>query len=166
MSEVINKHSRMPRKQVMDIARKPQEALSKLPDGGYGKLVRADPKTILIRYLSDQSTAEIAKDYGCTRQALGQFLLKNAEEEWKEAQVARAIARKEKAEDDMETANDPLSLASARERLKSAQWDLERVCRRIYGQDQPQLHLHVHDLGDRLRRARERTIEHDTQTAA
>ena len=25
----------------------------------------------------------------------------------------------------------------ARERLKSAQWDLERVCRRIYGQDAP-----------------------------
>lgn len=29
-----------------------------------------------------------------------------------------------------------LSLAHARERLRAAQWDLERVCKRIYGQDQ------------------------------
>ena len=29
-----------------------------------------------------------------------------------------------------------LSLSRARERLKAAQWDLERICRRIYGQDQ------------------------------
>jgi len=166
MSEVINKHSRLPRKKPTIVTRKPKEALTRLPDGGYGKLAGVDPKTILVRYLSDQSTAEIAKDYGCTRQCLGQFLLKHAEEDWKEAQVARAIARKEKAEDDLEVANDPLSLASARERLKAAQWDLERVCRRIYGQDQPMININVGDLGDRLRRARERVIEHPTQEAA
>lgn len=165
MSETINKHSRLPRKQTMDIARKPKESLTTLPDGGYGKLAKADPKTILVRYLSDESTADIAKDFGCTRQALSQFLLKNAEEEWKEAQVARALARKEKADDDMETANDPMSLASARERLKSAQWDLEKVCRRIYGQDMPQLNVTIVDLGDRLRRARERVIEHEPKAA-
>jgi hypothetical protein len=108
----------------------------------------ADPKTILARYLSDESTKVIAADYGVTRQALGQFLLKHAETEWKEAQVARAISRKEQAEDDMDSigakieAADKeerdrltLTLSLARERLKAAQWDLERVCRRIYGQD-------------------------------
>jgi hypothetical protein len=107
-----------------------------------------DPKTILARYLSDESTKDIAKCYGVTRQALGQFLLKHAETEWKEAQVARAIARKEQAEDDMEGIASriegadkderdrlTLTLSLARERLRAAQWDLERVCRRIYGQD-------------------------------
>jgi predicted transcriptional regulator len=107
-----------------------------------------DPKTILARYLSDESTKDIAKCYGVTRQALGQYLLKHAEGEWKEAQVARAIARKEQAEDDMESIGLriegadkderdrlTLTLSLARERLKAAQWDLERVCRRIYGQD-------------------------------
>jgi hypothetical protein len=107
-----------------------------------------DPKTILARYLSDESTKDIAKCYGVTRQALGQFLLKHAETEWKEAQVARAIARKESAEDDLEAIRAKiegadreererlaLTVSLARERLKSAQWDLERVCRRIYGQD-------------------------------
>lgn len=100
-------------------------------------LAGSDPKTILQRYLSDESTKEIAASYGVTRQALGQFLLKHAEDDWKAAQVVRALARKESAEDDLETAADGLSLARARERLRAAQWDLERVCRRIYGQDQP-----------------------------
>ena len=100
-------------------------------------LREADPKDILKRYLSDESTKAIAASYGVTRQALGQYLLKNAEQEWRDAQVARAIARKESAEDDLETAHDALSLARARERLRAAQWDLERVCRRIYGQDAP-----------------------------
>jgi predicted DNA-binding protein YlxM (UPF0122 family) len=107
-----------------------------------------DPKTILARYLSDESTKDIAASYGVTRQALGQYLLKHTEAEWKDAQVARAIARKEQAEDNLETIGTKietadkeqrdrltLSLAHARETLKAAQWDLERVCRRIYGQD-------------------------------
>jgi uncharacterized protein (DUF433 family) len=96
-----------------------------------------NPTEVLQRYLSDETTKTIAADYGVTRQALGQFLLKHAETEWKSAQVARALARKESAEDDLETAPDALSLARARERLRAAQWDLERVCRRIYGQDAP-----------------------------
>jgi predicted DNA-binding protein YlxM (UPF0122 family) len=118
---------------------------------GLPALRGADPKQILQRYLSDESTKDIAKSYGVTRQALGQHLLKHAEAEWKEAQVARAISRKEQAEDDMDAISSrienadkderdrlTLTLSLARERLKAAQWDLERVCRRIYGQEAPQ----------------------------
>jgi hypothetical protein len=107
-----------------------------------------DPKTILQRYLSDESTKDIAASYGVTRQALSKHLLLHAEQEWKDAQVSRAIARKESAEDDLEAIRCKIDMADreererlsltvvlARERLKSAQWDLERVCRRIYGQD-------------------------------
>jgi hypothetical protein len=116
-------------------------------------LKEADPKLILQRYLSDESTKVIAQSYGVTRQALGQHLLKHAETEWKEAQVARAISRKEQAEDELEAVTEKienadkeqrdriaLSISLAREKLKAAQWDLERVCRRIYGQDQPPAH--------------------------
>lgn len=108
-----------------------------------------DPKLILQRYLSDESTKDIAKDYGVTRQALGQYLMQTVEEEWKSAQVSRAQARKEAADDvydkaqaDLETAIDrdarELSLARvkvAEAQRRAAQWDLERICRRIYGQD-------------------------------
>jgi hypothetical protein len=156
VSEVMLKHSRMPRKYkratAMVSSPKPQAVIAE-------GLAGQEPKTILLRYLSDESTSVIAADYGVTRQALGQYLLRHAEEDWKEAQVARAIARKEKAEDSIESAEDPLQLAKARELLKAAQWDLERVCKRIYGQDY-NVNVNVSmDLGDRLRRARERTID-------
>jgi hypothetical protein len=124
------------------------EAKSNLP-----VLREADPKTILARYLSDESTKVIAASYGVTRQALGQYLLRTVEEEWKDAQVARALARKEEAEDEYErirtelrpedggqAADVDISLARmklAEKSLKAAQWDLERVCKRIYGQDTP-----------------------------
>jgi hypothetical protein len=111
-------------------------------------LRETDPKLILQRYLSDESTKDIAASYGVTRQALGKYLLAVAESEWREAQVARAIARKESAEDNLDAIESKiegadkeerdrlaLRVSLARERLKSAQWDLERVCRRIYGQD-------------------------------
>jgi hypothetical protein len=87
--------------------------------------------------LNEESTKDIAASFGVTRSALNQWLLNTAEEQWKATQVIRALKRKEEAEDELDTAQDVLSLARGRERLKAAQWDLERVCRRIYGQDQP-----------------------------
>lgn len=155
MGDPINKHSRMPRKyqaKPAAVAEQPKSIAH------MGRLEKADPGQVLARYLTDETTGEIAASYGVTRQALGAYLLRTAESDWKEAQVARAIARKEKAEDALEAADDPLKLAKARELLKAAQWDLERVCRRIYGQE-INVNMTVLDLGDRLRRARERTID-------
>lgn len=163
MSETLLKHSRMPRK-----VEKQQQLTVPSEDkrvANRGRLEQADPKQILSRYLTDETTHNIAASYGVTRQALGAYLLKHAEEDWREAQIARAIGRKEKAEDELDTADDPLKLAKARELLKSAQWDLERVCRRIYGQEQ-NINININtDLGDRLRRARERVIDITPQTA-
>jgi hypothetical protein len=143
----------MPRK----YKRQDVKAIDKPATALVPRLAGQDPHAILLRYLSDESTSTIAADYGVTRQALGQFLLKHVEEDWKEAQVARAIARKEKAEDDIESATDALQLAKARELLKAAQWDLERTCKRIYGIDRDiNFNLNIGDLGDRLRRAKDR----------
>jgi predicted transcriptional regulator len=99
------------------------------------KEVKAD--TILARYLAEESTTQIAKSLGVTRSALNYWLLENCEKEWRSAQVIRAMKRKEDAEDAIDQASDALTLARAREALRAAQWDLERVCRRIYGQDVP-----------------------------
>ena len=114
----------------------PQAPVGK-PSGSenYGNLSGVPTEDLLKRYLSDESTKDIADSYDVTRQALGRYLIRHAEDQWKEAQVARAIARKEAAEDALEVAPDPLALAKARELLKAAQWDLERTCRRIYGED-------------------------------
>lgn len=114
----------------------------------------ADPEQILADYLAGKKTEEIAERYGVTRQGLGYWLRNHAENQWKEAQVTLAIERKEKAEDEFKAIRDEvdgadkdtrerlqLRLSLARESLKSAQWDLERVCRRIYGDDKVALNI-------------------------
>jgi hypothetical protein len=48
-------------------------------------------------------------------------------------QAVRAISRKETAETMMEESTDGFQLNKGEKLLKAAQWDLERVYRRIYG---------------------------------
>jgi predicted transcriptional regulator len=103
--------------------------------GQLAPLKNVNTEDILERYLAEETSTEIAQSLGVTKSALSLFMLKHAEEQWRSAQVVKALKRKEEAEDLIETASNPLDLARAREKLKSAQWDLERVCRRIYGQD-------------------------------
>jgi len=92
-------------------------------------LKNVDPDHVLDRYLKDETSTQIAATYGVTRAALSYFMLKHAEEQWKDAQVVKAIKNKEEAEDLMRSADNALDLTRAREQLRSAQWDLERVCR-------------------------------------
>lgn len=108
--------------------------------GQLNPLKNVKPEDILARYLAEETSTEIAKSLGVTKAALSYFMLKHAENEWKDAQVVKALTRKELAEQRLETADNPLDLARGRELLKAAQWDLERVCRRIYGQDAPPAH--------------------------
>lgn len=105
--------------------------------GRLNLLKNVSPQEVLDRYLAEETSTEIAASLGVTRAALSYWLLEVAESEWKSAQLVKAIRRKEDADSLIDTASNPLDLARARESLRSAQWDLERVCRRIYGQDQP-----------------------------
>lgn len=102
-----------------------------------GKLAGLDPKDILERYLNGENSVQIAQTLGVTKQALSLWLVTKGEDDWKAAQLIKAIERKDKAEELIDTASTMLDLTRGREMLKSAQWDLERVCRRIYGQDVP-----------------------------
>ena len=101
-----------------------------------GRLAKTDPQNVLERYMGGETTTQIAASLGVTRQGLGWWLRQHAQSEWKEAQIILAIERKEKAEDDLDAATDALSLARAREQLRGAQWELERVFHRIYAQKQ------------------------------
>ena len=92
--------------------------------------------TVLDRYINGEQVANIAPEYGVSDVTIYALLLREHQDAWKDIQTARALARLEKAQDDLETANDALSLARARERVRSAQWELERLMRRIYGQNQ------------------------------
>jgi hypothetical protein len=102
-------------------------------------LAGLNPKDILERYLAGETSVQIAQYYGVTKQAMSYWLLTKAEDDWRAAQLVKAIDRKDRADEMLETADNPLDLTRAREMLRSAQWDLERVCRRIYGQDVAQV---------------------------
>lgn len=130
--------------------------------GQLSPLKDLDPKDVIERYLAEQTTKEIAASLGVTRSALNQWLLVHAEGDWKAAQIIRAHKRKDEAEDELDSASDPLSLARARERLRAAQWDLERVCRRIYGQDVPQVSQAV-QININLRRGADKAAPEDAQ---
>lgn len=107
-------------------------------------------QNLLDRYLKGETGPEIAKSYGVTKQALSLFMYQHGETEWKQAQFAKAYDLQEQAieylaeiktkiatADKEERDRLQLDLAHAREQLKSAQWTLEKVARRVYGADQP-----------------------------
>jgi hypothetical protein len=93
-------------------------------------------QSVLTRYINGEQVAQMAPEYGVSDVTIYALLLRDHEEDWKEVQRARALARLERAQNELEVAPDALSLARARERVRSAQWELERLLRRIYGQDQ------------------------------
>jgi hypothetical protein len=152
LSEPILKHSRMPRKlSRRTLRRREQQAI-----GGVHSLSEVDPQAVVQRYIAGEKIKDMAQQYGVSNIAVYHFLLRHVPEDWMAAQKARAFAMKEAGEDLIEDAADPLELGKGRERLRAGQWDLERVDRKNYGRDDPHVHVTVIDLGERLRRAKER----------
>jgi transposase len=102
---------------------------------------------ILSRYEAGEQIRDVCKDYHVSNVTLYKRIIATAEDAWKELQVARAFSRKELAEAELDKMldsgdSDDLSVARAKiasDALRSAQWDLERVCRRIYGQEPAQV---------------------------
>jgi hypothetical protein len=95
-------------------------------------------QVLLVGYNEGKQVAEMAPQFGISDVTAYALLLREHEADWKEAQKARAMARLERAQHALGTAPDVLSLARAREEVRAAQWELERLMRRLYGQDAPQ----------------------------
>lgn len=159
MSQTLLKHSRSPRK--ADPKAKPPTktySVAKRPMSDLSEEERSKvANEVLDGYIRGDQVANMAPKYGVSDVTIYALLLREHEEAWVNIQRARALARYERSITDVEEAPDALSLARAREKLRSAQWELERLLKRLYGQDQTITHVVV-DLGDRLRRARERVI--------
>lgn len=94
-------------------------------------------RTVIERFINDEKLADIAQSLNISHSALNMALLEYAEDDWRRAQIARALTKLELATDEREQASDVLSLARARDAEKSAQWQLERLLRRLYGQEAP-----------------------------
>lgn len=119
-------------------------ALQAIPEG-------LEPSVVLDRYLTEQTTSQIAQEYGISRKSMVAWLREKEPERWRQVQILRAHCRKEDADEGIESACDPLSLARAREMLKSGQWDLERLDSQNYGVKQEVTHkVEVVDLATAL----------------
>jgi hypothetical protein len=110
-------------------------------------------EAILSRYENGEGIEAIALDLKIAPQAIYRYLSKHAQEEWKEYQAANALHEYQVAEDQLKTAPDGVALSRARELVRSQQWKLERVLRKIYGQDAPQVNVQINlgDIGERIR---------------
>lgn len=111
----------------------------KVPAIRLANLPAAELSAILDRaiqsYGEGESIYRIAHGLGVEHTTLYRQLVKHRETDWRDAKVSRALAELESAEDDLKTAPDALALTRARERCRAAQWQLERLMRRIYGHD-------------------------------
>ena len=116
-----------------------KEQSNNLPRVRLASLPAPELDAILTRaiesYGSGVSVYAIAADLGVEHTTLYRQLVKHRETEWRDAKVGRALAELEDAEESLKTAPDALALTRARERCRAAQWQLERLMRRIYGQD-------------------------------
>ncbi len=92
-----------------------------------------DATPILDRLRNDETAASVAQSFSVTTQALYAFLLRNCPEQWAEISAGRALTRVQAAHDDLDNATDKLDVAKAREKARQAEWMLERVARRMYG---------------------------------
>jgi hypothetical protein len=95
-----------------------------------------DAKLVLEMYLESETTSQLAAQLGVRRSSLTLWLREHHPEDWKNVQIAKALMRKEDADDGLESADNALDLARAREMLRSGQWDLERLDSKNYGPKQ------------------------------
>lgn len=111
-------------------------------------------ETVLTRYAGGATIRAVAEEYRTAPATLYALLITEDETKWKDVQLSKALARFELAQSDLEMLQakmggdsenkpDSLELARLREQgrmaesnLKSAQWELERLFKRAYGQDQ------------------------------
>lgn len=95
--------------------------------------LNGDATEILDRLRENETVQVIAVSLGITDQALYAFLLRNCPEQWAEISAGRALSRVQAAHEDLDQARDKLDVAKAREKARQAEWMLERVARRMYG---------------------------------
>jgi hypothetical protein len=142
MAEVLQKHSRLPRKQASPPAVPDKLTVAKRPLSHLSPERRSEiAAQVLDRYLAGEQVAAMASEYETSDVTLYALLLREHESDWKDIQEARALARLERSQNALRTAPDALSLARTREEVRSAQWELERLCRRLYGEDRSQTNV-------------------------
>ncbi|MCR4298098.1 MAG: hypothetical protein NUV75_04985, partial [Gallionella sp.] len=100
-------------------------------------------RMLASRYLDGEDIASLAVEYDVTRDRLYQILVEGDSDAWRSAQSAKALTAFQDTKEQLESAPDGLSLARARELHKSAQWQLEKLLRRLYGDDKTAINVNA-----------------------
>ena len=119
-------------------------------------LANCDPQPILTRLHSGESLRTIAADIGVSNVGLRAWLLREDGDRYHDVITAALTTRVAEADEMLETAVDPISIARAREQARFARMDLERRRPRLYGQRQQITHEIGPDLASALDRASNR----------
>lgn len=100
-------------------------------------------RTVCSRYLDGEQMQNLADEFGVTRMRMYQILIEGDSDAWRSAQSSKALALFEDTLAELNAAPDGLSLARARETHKSAQWQLEKLLRRLYGDDKTAIQINA-----------------------
>jgi hypothetical protein len=121
-----------------------------------GALAHINDDEILSRIQAGELIIDIAKSLGVAHSAISMRYADNPA--YKFARETGVDTRLQDAEKEMEGAQDPLTLARARERFRAIAWRAEREFPHRWGQTKHLVVEQVGDLGERLRRALERDV--------
>jgi transposase-like protein len=112
---------------------------------------------VIQEYIAGRSVQDIAAQHGVDRGIIYDWMLADLGPEQYQQLITRAlVARVRRADEQLETAEQPHHIARARETAKFARMDLERRRPQLYGQRQ-QIEINMGDLGQRIAEAMQRT---------
>lgn len=117
--------------------------------------------TIIEKVAQGVRVSTLAQALGVSHQAISKYLKQDPD--YLEALEAGLEARLDQAEISIEEAADNVAVARARARHQAATWRCEREANGRWGVKSHVTVEHVGDLAEKLRRARERVIEHDPE---
>ena len=122
----------------------------------------ADMPAIVAQINAGADMAQIAQQYGVTRQAVYSWLLGGMGDNQHHDLVTNALtARVANADETLEVAESALDVARARERMRFTRMDLERRRPALYGaKQQVDVTINV-DMAAELAAARARVYEHE-----
>jgi hypothetical protein len=132
-------------------------------NGDFLPILSNDPEAIkkaLEDYSKGATLEQLARKHKVTRQAIYGWLLGDLGGEQHSSLVTQSLtARIASADHLLDTGDNALDVQRGREQARFARMDYERRRPHLYGQKQEIVIDDKRDLGERLRRARERVIE-------
>ena len=111
--------------------------------------LNGDVESIIAMFESGDTALQIAGKLGITHVALYKWLLRNCPEEWQAISAAKQLVKLDECEavwDSKYSGDaraDGVTVSRTREKMKQAQWHLERANRKLFGDEGKSLNIQV-----------------------